>query len=118
MTRPVIVLFALCLLAIAGMLALFVFSTLEMSLGAGLADVAGTLWGITTLVDLGAGLIFVAIWIALLERGPRAIPWIIAIFLLGNFTTLVYLAVRCTRHQTLEGVFLQPRLPTSADLPR
>jgi hypothetical protein len=100
MTRPVLVLFALCLLAIAGMLALFVFSALEMSLGAGLADVAGTLWGITTLVDLGAGLIFVAI------------------FLLGNFTTLVYLAVRCTRHQSLEGVFLQPRLPRPSDLPR
>ena len=110
MTKSVAVLLGVCIASILGMLVLFVLSSLEMSLGAGLADVAGTLWGVTTLADLGAGLVFVAVWIAMLERSAlRATPWIIAVFLFGNFTTLVYLAVRCFRYPTLEDVLLARR---------
>lgn len=102
-------------LLIAAFLAMFVASSLEMSLGAGLAAVAGTLWGVTTLADLGVGLVVIAIWIALLERTPaRSIPWIVALFLLGNFTTLVYLLVRCRRAPSFRSLFLEPRPPSTS----
>jgi len=112
MTKSVAVLLGACVASSLGMLVLFVLSSLEMSLGAGLADVAGTLWGVTTLADLGAGLVFVAVWIAVLERSAaRAAPWIIAVFLLGNFTTLIYVSVRCFRYKRLEDVLLARRGP-------
>lgn len=94
---------------IIAMLASFVWASLEMSLARGLASVAGTRWGVVTLVDLGIGLVFVAAWIALLEKSPRrALPWIVAMFLLGNFTTLVYLLWRCRRARTLADLILTP----------
>lgn len=97
-------------LSIIAMLVLFVVSSFEMSLGAGLKDVAATWWGVTTLVDLGAGLLFIAVWICLLERSAwRSVPWIIALCGLGNFTTLVYLLVRSLRQPTIRDVFLTPR---------
>jgi len=109
-TPGVIAVAIACLVLIIAFLALFVASSLEMSLGDGLVRVAGTLWGVTTLADLGVGLLFIAVWIALLERSSlRAAPWIVAIFLLGNFTTLVYLLVRCRQAETLHALFLEPR---------
>ena len=57
-------------------------------------------WSIVTLLDLGVGLVFIAVWIAVMEPRPRyAVLWIIALFLLGNVITLVFLLCR-TRHAT------------------
>jgi hypothetical protein len=104
--RPVA---AILLLAIVLMLASFVWASLEMSLAAGLAAVASTRWGVVTLADLGAGLVVVSAWIALLERSAvRAVPWIIAMILLGNFTMLVYLLWRCRRATSLHDLLLRP----------
>jgi len=99
---------AMCSLAgIAGFLVLFVWSALEMPLSEGLGAVLSTRWGITTVADLGAGLVIIGVWIALLERrASRVVPWCIALVLLGNFTALVYLLVRCRRSRTLPGLFL------------
>lgn len=81
--------------ALAGVLvlvALIVRSSFEMSLGAGLRATVDTWWGITTMVDLYAGLLVIAGWIAYRERAfPRAAVWMVGLFLLGNLTTLVYL---------------------------
>lgn len=102
-----IVLAALLIAALCGFVASFVVASLEMNLGEGLRVVASTWWGVVTLADLGAGLVFIALWIALLERRvwPTA-AWIVGLFLLGNFTTLAYLLVRCFRYRTLREVVL------------
>ncbi len=106
----------LCVLAILGMLGLFVVSSLEMGLGAGLALVADSWWGITTLADLGAGVAVIAVWICVLERRPAVCAaWIIGLMCLGNFTTLVYLLVRSLRQPTIHDVFLAPRPGPSAE---
>jgi len=113
MSKGVLAIGAASAVAIVVFLVMFVVASLEMSLGAGLADVASTWWGIVTLADLGAGLVVVAIWICCLERSaPRAIPWVVGLFLLGNFTTLIYLLYRARQSSSLRAMFLEPRETT------
>jgi len=67
-------------------------------------------WGVVTLLDLGVGLLFVAVWLALVEPNPRrAVAWIVALLLLGNVVTLVYLLSRTCRARQLRDLFLPPR---------
>jgi hypothetical protein len=107
MSIGVRVLATFCVISLVGMLWLFVVSTREMGLLSGLREVASTWWGVTTLADLAVGLLFVSTWICLTERHPWARPlWIVAVFLLGNFTTLVYLLIRCRRANSLRRVFM------------
>ncbi len=84
-----------------------VLSWTEMGLWEGLRTIAATKWGVTTLVDLYAGLAFVGAWIMLVERGrPRAIGWILALLLMGNLATLVYVALRAFRAANVRDVFM------------
>lgn len=116
MTAPRALLIACVLLAL-GLVALIVWSSLEMSLAAGLRDIVGTRWGITTMVDLYGGLGLIAAWIAWRERrAARAIPWIIGLALLGNLAALVYVAFAAVRAQSLEGVIMR-RPPVGAARP-
>lgn len=101
------VLAGLIVLALLGFVTSFVVATREMSLFDGLRDVAGSWWGIVTLADLGAGLLFVALWISLLERRVwPAVGWIVALGMLGNVTTLAYLLVRCVRTRSIREAVL------------
>ncbi len=94
-------------LSILALLVLFVFSSLEMSLGAGLRAVASTLWGVTTLVDLYIGLIFIAVWIWFVERGRwPALVWTVALVFTGNFATAVYILQRALRKKTVAATLL------------
>ena len=65
---------------------------------------------VVTLLDLGVGLLFVTVWLALVEPSPRrAVAWIVALLLLGNVVTLVYLLSRTCRARQLRDLFLPPR---------
>ncbi|MGB5064207.1 MAG: DUF1475 family protein [Candidatus Competibacter sp.] len=77
---------------------------------AGLRHLIADPWGVVTLLDLGIGLLFVAVWLALVEPNPRwAAVWIVALLLLGNVVTLVYLLSRTCRARQLRDLFLPPR---------
>lgn len=77
---------------------------------AGLRHVIANPWGVVSLLDLGVGLLFIAVWLALVEPSPwRAAAWIIALFLLGNVVTLVYLLSRTCRARHLRDLFLPSR---------
>lgn len=94
-------------LSILTLLALFVVSSLEMSLGAGLRAVASTLWGVTTLVDLYIGLVFIAVWIWFIERGRwPALVWTVALVFTGNFATAAYMLQRALRKKTFAAALL------------
>ena len=87
------------------LVALIARLSMEMSLGAGLLATTDTWWGITTMVDLYAGLALAAGWISYREGSPlRAVPWIVGLALLGNLTSLVYLAVAATRSKSLDDL--------------
>ena len=74
---------------------------------AGLRHVIADPWGVVTLLDLGVGLLFVAVWLALVEPSPsRAAVWIIALFLLGNMVTLTYLLWRTCKVRHWSELFL------------
>ncbi|MEC9373534.1 MAG: DUF1475 family protein, partial [Planctomycetota bacterium] len=90
-------------------------SAFEMNLSEGLRTLTETRWGITTLIDLYAGLFIVAVWIALLERSAlRTAPWVIALVLLGNLATLLFILYRCFTSPTLAAAFLNPRSPAES----
>ncbi|HVU62673.1 MAG TPA: DUF1475 family protein [Phycisphaerales bacterium] len=84
---------------------LIVRSSLQMSLGAGLRATVDTWWGVTTMVDLYAGLAIVAGWVAYRERSAaRAAPWILGLVLLGNLATLAYLATAAMRSNSVDDL--------------
>lgn len=73
----------------------------------GLRHLVADPWGIATLLDLGVGLLFVAVWLALVEPNPwRATAWIVALFLFGNVVTLAFLLSRTCRARRLRDLFL------------
>lgn len=77
---------------------------------AGLRHVIADPWGIVTLLDLGIGLLFVAIWLALVEPNRwRAVAWITALLLLGNVITLAYLLSRTCQARHVRDLFLPSR---------
>ena len=76
----------------------------------GLRHLVADPWGVVTLLDLGVGLLFVAVWLALVEPNPwRAAAWIIALFVLGNVVTLAFLLSRTCRVRRLRDLFLSSR---------
>lgn len=77
---------------------------------ASLHAIAANPWGVVVLLDLGIGLLFVAVWLALMEPSPpRAAVWIVALLLLGNVVTLIYLLSRTYRVRRLRDLFLPSR---------
>ena len=77
---------------------------------AGLRHIIANPWGVVALLDLGVGLLFVAVWLALVEPNPwRAAAWIIALFLLGNVVTLAYLLCRTCQVRHWSELFLPSR---------
>ena len=77
---------------------------------ASLHAIAANPWGVVVLLDLGIGLLFIAVWLALVEPSPlRAVAWIVALLLLGNVVTLVYLLSRTYRVRRLRDLFLPSR---------
>ena len=75
----------------------------------GLRYVIADPWGVTTLLDLGVGLLFVAVWLAVVEPKPwRAAAWIAALFILGNMATLAYLLSRTCQARNWRDFFLPP----------
>lgn len=82
----------------------------DHNLWAGFAHVWADPWGRATLIDLISGLIFVAAWIAVVEPRPWcAAGWIVALFLLGNVITLIFLLWRTRRAQRFSDLFLPYR---------
>jgi hypothetical protein len=77
----------------------------------GLRHLLDNPWGLVTLLDLGVGLLFVAAWIAVMEPRPWcAALWIVALFALGNVTTLIFLLWR-TRYVTRFSELFLPLRP-------
>jgi hypothetical protein len=67
----------------------------EPNLLAGLGSITTNPWPFATAADLIFGLCLMAILIAWNEQSPKvALLWIVALFLLGNIATAIYLLAR------------------------
>ncbi len=103
-----------CTLVALGVIASIVYSAMEMGLAAGLKDIVSTRWGVTTMVDLYIGLAIVGAWIACVERrAARVIPWVVALACTGNLATVVYVAARAFRAESVREIFI-PLAPRQA----
>ncbi|MCG3124412.1 MAG: hypothetical protein GIKADHBN_02875 [Phycisphaerales bacterium] len=64
-------------------------------------------WGIVTLIDLYGGFVVTATWICVLERRAwRAVPWLVAMFFLGNLATAIYVVFRAWRARSIRDIFI------------
>tara|TARA_B100000902_G_scaffold20217_1_gene24262 strand:- start:16409 stop:16726 length:318 start_codon:yes stop_codon:yes gene_type:complete len=68
-------------------------------------------WGIVSLVDLYAGFTIFGLWIAYKEPVQKTIFWIIALIVLGNLTTAIYViySIRKSRGD-IKAFFLGDRI--------
>jgi len=75
----------------------------ESSLASGWAALTSNPWGWVTLLDLYAGLVFVAAWIAATLRRPGPVlGWALALLLLGHLATALYILWRSGRVKSWE----------------
>ena len=100
----------ICGILLGLLVAAILIASSHSSVLAGLRHLIADPWGIATLLDLGVGLLFVAVWLVLIESSPwRAALWIVALFLFGNVVTLAYLLWRTCKVQHWSELFLPYR---------
>jgi hypothetical protein len=99
-----------CGILLGLLLAAMGIASTQTSVWEGLCHVAADPWGIVTLMDLGVGIIFVAVWMTIVEPRPLyAGAWIVALFLLGNAVTLIFLIWRTRYARRISDLFLPSR---------
>lgn len=101
--KPALVLMIVLLVAFV---ALIVQASLAEDVATGFGRVLEAPWGPTTLADLGLGLVFAGVWIAVLEGARRAWPWWLGLVFLGNAALLMFLIARLLRRRNLRALFL------------
>lgn len=91
----------------AVLIALIVASSMQEGLVEGLRHVWSRRWGLTTLADLYVGLVFVGIWIRMIERRASVTAaWCVGLVLTGNLATMAYLLARSLRSGTVREAIL------------
>ncbi len=96
-----------CGVLLAGFLVVIGWAWIEKGVFEGFENVMAERWGWVAMADLVLGFLFVATWMFLVEPNRRALPvWILALFLLGNMVTLVYVLRRARFARTVRDIFL------------
>jgi hypothetical protein len=91
---------------------LCVWASLDKNLFEGFGVVLAEPWGVVAIADLYIGFLFVAVWIAVVERNKALAPlWIVALLILGNIVTIVYVILRAIKADSLRDVFLPAAVP-------
>jgi hypothetical protein len=101
---------ALSLSAVTVMVGIILFGITTGDFGTEASEIAGLAWGKVTLVDLYVGLALFAGWIALRERGWwRTVIWWLALIVLGNLATALYVAIASFRSRDLPELLIGDR---------
>jgi Protein of unknown function (DUF1475) len=89
---------AVLIVSLAGFCGSFFWAGSQANIIVSLAAIFKDPWGAVTFLDLYAGLGVVAAWIFFVERQKWvAAIWTVALLLLGNFATILYLLIRSFR---------------------
>ncbi len=100
----------LCGILLGLLLAAIIVANGQVDVLEGLKRVLAEPWGVVTLLDLSVGLLFVAGWITVIEPRPLyAAVWIIALLVLGNIVTLIFLLWRTRSANCFSDLFLPSR---------
>jgi len=88
----------LAVIVLAALLAAIAYGVARGAFMAELEQLVRMPWGLATLIDVYAGLALFAGWVVHRERSAlRAAPWLIAMALLGNVVSGVYVRVAAAR---------------------
>ncbi|MGB0715265.1 MAG: hypothetical protein ACPGXK_05265 [Phycisphaerae bacterium] len=100
---------ALLLSGAVCLIVLIYWASLRSGIGAGMRYLLADRWGVVTLIDLLAGLLLVALWIAALEPSWwRRVFWWLGLLCLGNLTSLLFFAWRFYRCGTVSEALFKP----------
>jgi hypothetical protein len=83
------------------MAATIIYGMFAGSFGGEGGEILDLAWGRVTLIDLYVGLALFGGWIVIRERSPVAVPWLVALVLLGNFATALYAFVAAMRSDSV-----------------
>lgn len=107
--RPIWLVRVVGIALIAALVTMIVASSFQESLADGLRAIWSRRWGVTTLLDLYAGLLFVALWIGMLERRwTRTLAWTAGLMLLGNLATCLYVVWRSWQCHSVRTLLFGP----------
>lgn len=97
---------ALCVVRFALLLAGIVRASLVENVLVGGERVLRDPWGLATLADAYCGFCVASVWIWAVERSKAAaVLWIVALMLLGNLASLVWLFLKARRARQLADLF-------------
>lgn len=100
----------ICGILLGLLLAAIIVASGQANVLEGLKGVLAEPWGVVTLLDLSIGLLFIAAWIAVIEPRPLyAAVWILALLVLGNVVTLIFLLWRTRNAKSFADLFLPSR---------
>ena len=74
--------------------------------GSAILDLA---WGRVSLIDLYLGFVLFGGWILLREPSVRAVPWLVALAVLGNLAAAIYAYLAARNADTVEGFLIGDR---------
>ena len=103
--RTVRIVTALLTIVMAGTI---IYGITAGSFGEEGGEILDLAWGRVTLIDLYVGLALFGGWIVLRERSVVALPWLIALVVLGNFATALYAFIAAMRSDSI-AAFLTGR---------
>ena len=100
----------ICGILLGLLLAAIIVASGQANVLEGLKGLLAEPWGMVTLLDLSIGLLFIAAWITVMEPRPLyAAVWILALLILGNVVTLVFLLWRTRNAKSFSDLFLPSR---------
>jgi len=100
---PVLSVCALLFIALSGVIA---WASVESNVMQGIGEIAALRWGIATFTDFYIGATFVGIWIGVMEKSvARGIVWTLAVYILGNLATLIYVGLRASTSEKFTDIF-------------
>jgi hypothetical protein len=97
---------SVCALLFAVLTGVIVWASVESNVMQGVEEMAALRWGIATFTDFYIGATFVGIWIGVMEKSIfRGAAWTLALFILGNLVTLIYVALRARASEKFTDIF-------------
>ena len=82
------------------------WASIESNVFQGIKEMLALRWGVVTFLDFYIGATVIGVWICVIEKSIfRGVIWTLAIYLLGNLATLVYLARRAWISKNFSDIF-------------
>jgi hypothetical protein len=97
---------SVCALLFIALTGVIVWASVESNVMQGIEEMSALRWGIATFTDFYIGATFVGVWIGVMEKSvARGIVWTLAVYILGNLATLIYVGLRARTSEKFTDIF-------------